>query len=237
MADEAQNQPPVQPLNPDLAGYPDTNSLVQGYRNSSEEGKRQRERADKAEALLAQVLTQQNVANPRQTVPNRATAADRLIEFGIPVDAMREVVGEQIAEAFRPISNGIRARQQIVGAHPDYVQFETEVASFLEGDPELKADYDRMFEASPVRAMEYAFLKFGDSRRRTLGDQPQGSPQGRADAGIPTSRAGEGRRAPQPDSQIQEAFERFQKTGSSRDAQAYARARLHGVISDQFLNQ
>jgi hypothetical protein len=237
MADEAQNQPQAQPLNPDLAGYPDTNSLVQGYRNSSEEGKRQRERADKAEALLAQVMAQQlNGANPRQSVPNRATAADRLIEFGIPVDAMREVVGEQIAEAFRPIASGIRARQQIVGAHPDYVQYETDVASFLESDPELKADYDRMFEASPVRAMEYAFLKFGDSRRSTVG-QAQANPQGRADAGIPTSRAGEGRRVPPADAQVQEAFERYQKSGSSRDAQAYARARLHGVISDQFLSQ
>jgi len=113
MADEAQNQPQAQPLNPDLAGYPDTNSLVQGYRNSSEEGKRQRERADKAEALQAQVMAQQlNGANPRQSVPNRATAADRLIEFGIPVDAMREVVASRSRKpsAPSPVVSGLGSR-------------------------------------------------------------------------------------------------------------------------------
>jgi len=54
-------------------------------------------------------------------------------------------------------------------------------------------------------------------------------------AAIPTSRSGDGRRAPSQDGAVQEAFERFQKTGSQQDAQAYAKARLKGVIPDRHL--
>ena len=231
---------PQQPMNPDLMGYPTVEALVAAKRASDVEGKRLFDENQKKDLLLSQML-QNGLAEgaPRQSVPDRRSARpeDRLTEYGVPVDALRAVAREEFAEMFRPISNGLQARGQLVASHPDYVQFETDVAQFINTDPELSASYPKMFEAAPVQAMEYAFLKFTENRRKTLGDEFQTQSPGRADAGIPTSRSGDGRREPGQDAAVQQAFERFQKTGSTQDAQAYARARLKGVISDEFLQQ
>jgi hypothetical protein len=237
---EPNEQPtPQQPLNPDLMGYPSVEALVAAKKASDAEGKRLFDENQKKDLLLSQMLQNGLEGTPRQSVPDRRSARpeDRLTEFGVPVDALREVVRAEFAEAFRPISNGLQARGQIVANHPDYVQFETDVAQFINTDPELSASYPKMFEAAPVQAMEYAFLKFTENRRKSLGDEVQGQVPGRADAGIPTSRSGDGRREPGQDAAVQQAFERFQKTGTTQDAQAYARARLKGVISDEFLQQ
>ena len=230
---------PQQPLNPDLMGYPTVEALVAAKRASDVEGKRLFDENQKKDLLLSQMLQNGLGETPRQSVPDRRSARpeDRLTEFGVPVDALREVVRAEFAEAFRPISNGLQARGQIVAGHPDYVQFESDVAQFINTDPELSASYPKMFEAAPVQAMEYAFLKFGESRRKALGGEPQTQTPGRGDASIPTSRSGDGRREPGQDAAVQEAFERFQKTGSTQDASAYARARLKGVISDEFLQK
>lgn len=233
MADEIT---PQQPLNPDLAGYPSIEALVGGYRNSSEEGKKQRERADKLESILMDVVTK-NGSNSRPSVPDRrgSSPEDRLVEFGVPTDALGEFVNGAVRKALEPLTNGMQARGRIVSDHPDYAQFENDVASFIANDADLSSRYPKMFEADPVGAMEYAFLKFGDSRRRAA---PAGTPVvgNPTDAQIPSSRAGEGRRAPDGAQELRDAFERFQKTGSSKDAEAYARIRLRGVIKDDFLN-
>ena len=85
--------------------------------------------------------------------------------------------------------------------------------------------------------MEYAFLKFGDSRRRQAPNPGNGVIGNSSDAAIPSSRGGDSRRAPDGSQELQSAFEQFQKTGSSKDAQAYAKLRLRSVIKDDFLNQ
>jgi len=230
---EEQTTPQPQ-LNPDLAGYPNVEALVQGYRSSGEEAKRLREKADKLEGLMTQMFEQQ-AANQR-AVPNRSgRPEDRLTEFGVPVDALDEFVAGRVAKAFEPVARGIQARQTIVGSHPDYVQFEQDVANFIGNDPDLSQRYPRMFEADPAAAMEYAFLKFSDSRRRSVGSQTQ-AVGGSVDASIPTSRGGDGRRGPDADQDVRDAFERWQKSGSTTDAAAYARARLRTAISDDFLN-
>jgi hypothetical protein len=236
MPDNDPTQTQQAPLNPDLAGYPSVEALVQGYRSSGEEAKRLREQVGKYESVLAQVVQNGGVPNGRQNVPDRraTSAQDRLTDFGIPVDALEEVVQQSIQKAFQPLSRGIEARGQIVAKHPGYVQFETDVAQFINTDPDLSQRYPALYAADPYAAMEYALLRFSDSRRRS-GGPPEGETRnGVADAQIPGSRAGDGRRAPTADAQVQEAFERFNKTGSSRDAAAYAKARLGPLLKDQF---
>ena len=143
---------PQPQLNPDLAGYPSVDALVQGYRSSGEEAKRLREKADKLEGLVTQMWEQQ-AANQR-SVPNRSgRPEDRLTEFGVPVDALDEFVAGRVAKAFEPMARGMQARQTIVGSHPDYVQFEQDVANFIGNDPDLSQRYPRMFEADPAAAM------------------------------------------------------------------------------------
>lgn len=227
---------PVTPLNPDLAGYPSPEALVAGYRNSSEEGKRQRERADKMEGLVAQLIADRSGSNSRAVPDRSGSAEDRLTALGVPVDALEEYVGERINKAFLPIANGMQARGRLVSERPDYVQFEQDVARFIETDPDLSARYPKMFEADPAGAMEYAFLKFGDSRRREA-PAPMETMGNPVDASIPSSRGGESRRVPDQSQELQTAFERYQKSGSPRDAEAYAKLRLRRVVSDEFLNQ
>lgn len=232
---EDQNSTP--PMNPDLAGYPTVEALVAGYRNSSNEGKTQRERADKLEQLVTQQLVS-NAENQRRSVPDRTKSPeDRLTDYGVPVDALQEWGRNLVREAFAPIQNGLQARGQIVSKHPDYVQFENDVAQFINTDPDMSQSYAKMFEANPVGAMEYAFLKFADSRRGSLPSPNGGGREGISDASIPTGRVGDGRRAPSHDDNVQATFERWQKTGHSKDAEAFAKARLKSVITDDFLNQ
>lgn len=225
--------PPIQatPTARDLAGYPNEDALVQGYRNSSREAQNWRERALALEAQLA--------ANPRQDVPQRGPASpyDRMSEYGIPVDAFREAIQTEIQQAFQPIARGLTARSRVLGEYPDYTKFEADVSQFINSDPNLAATYNNMFNADPVGAMEYAFLKFGETRRRTAPAETakNGDKQSASHASIPSSRAPESRQAPgQGEDMTSKAWEHFQKTGDSRP---FAKTRLRQVIPDSFFEK
>src|SRR5690348_5147050 len=146
MADENQEQP-------DYAGYQDLTGLVGGYRASSDEAKRQKARADMLEQQLAerQVVPQRNAEGARDP-------AGRLNEWGVPTDALSDFVGEQIQKAFAPLAQGFQARNEMLSRHPDYNKFESEVAQFINADPDLSQRYQRMFNSDPTGAMEYAYL-------------------------------------------------------------------------------
>ena len=225
-----------QELNPDLAGYPNQEALVNGYRASRVEAGRLKERADRADQLERELATYRMAeANPRQQVPNRSTPQDRLSELGVPVDALEAFVGEKLQQAFQPILAGVNARSTVMANYPDYGKFESDVNQFIQSDMQLNQTYQRMFAADPVGAFEYAFLKFGDSRRR--GNRNGTSPEEAAHAAIPGGRNGESRRLPESlNSDVQKAWENYQRTGSSVAARDYAKARLRTVIKDDFLN-
>lgn len=241
MADEQGSENQQQPLNPDLAGYPSVEALVAGYRASGGEAKKWREKAEALEQQTQQ-LYQAMAANPRQPVPQRTTNSpyDRLAEYGVPADAIKEVVATELQNALQPLSEGFQARNTLLSRYPDYTKFESDVAAFVQSDPQLNQTYQRMFAADPVGAFEYAFLKFGDSRRRQHSQNgPNGEPVGEAvHASIPTARNGDARRQPSgANADIENAYKRFMETGTSAAAREYAKARLHNVISDEFLNQ
>jgi len=225
-----------QDLNPDLAGYPSVDALVGGYRASGAEAKRLAEENLRLQREREQWM-QVAAANPRQEVPQRpANPYDRLTEMGVPADAIREAIASEIQTAFQPLQRGFEARTQLLARYPDYTKFESDVASFVQSDPALNQTYQRMFTADPVGAFEYAFLKFGENRRRS---HPNGNGQeiqeDQAHAQIPSARTGDARRIPTTDARIDEAYRRYQQTGSPTDARAYAKARLANVISDEFL--
>lgn len=240
---QAPANPEPQPLNPDLAGYPSQEALVRGYRESGAEAVRQRERADAAEqALLSQQATYQTpyAANPRPDIPQqRSDPRSELMGYGIPYDPIDQMIRAEVAQgvqkAFQPVMKSFEARGQVAREYPDFLQFETDVANFLAADPELDQRYKRMFEADPAGAMEFAFMKFGESRRKDFG-ATEPAPEGASHAAIPSSRAGDARRPEAANAPINELWNRYQQTGNSADAQKYAKARLRNVITDDFLN-
>jgi len=221
---------------PDLAGYPSTDALVHGYRQSGAEAQRQKARADAAEQQLAMLSANQKQA-PQG---NPYDPASELETLGIPLRALDAYVESKvqgrIAEAFQPIAAGFTARGKVAAEHPDYLKYEQDVASFINSDPQTAQAYNKMFSADPVGAMEYAYLKFGDSRRRAR-PSPNGSPEQAVHASIPSARHGDSRRAPDHEDSVRAAYERYQQTGSPRDAVVYAKARLRNVVTDEFLNQ
>ena len=228
MADENNTQPPA-----DLAGYPSTDELVRGYRNSSAEAKRLAE-----ENQRLQQAAQMAAANPRQDIPNRGRPEDRLAEFGIPADALSEFVNERLGQALAPLARGFEARSRVLTEYPDYQKYEADVANYVNSDPEFSQQYNRLFAADPAGAMQLAFLKFGENRRKNVPVPPSSIPQEVADAALPGARSGDTRRAGDGTSNdVQEAWENYQKTGSSRDAETYAKARLKQAIPDEFFTR
>jgi len=237
-------QVPNQNLNPELAGFQTPEQLANAYRqlegrygSSSAEAKRLH---DELEATRGQLLqSYQAQATPRQNVPQRNTPSDRLSEFGVPVDALDQYVNDKLQSAFAPIAAGMTARNTVLAQYPDYNKFEADVAQFIQSDPNLNQSYQRIFSTDPVAAFEYAFLKFGESRRRQV--QPDGSEslmqEASSHAGIPMSRSGDARRINGNQNEVANAWEQWQKTGSPSDATRYAKTRLKTAISDEFLNQ
>lgn len=214
---------------PDYAGRKDLNDLVQAYRQSGVEAVRQKERADRAEQML-----QQMAANPRPDLQMRpANPADRLAEFGIPTDALDEYVNQRLNQAFQPITQGLQARNHMLANYgQDYSKFESDVASFISQDAGLNQTYQRMFAADPQGAMEFAFLKYGEARRKTTVEPTDEVRERKSQAQIPSARQGESRNTGNQESEyLQRAFEHYQKTGNPT---AYAKARLRGTISKRF---
>jgi hypothetical protein len=235
---EGQSQSPPAanlPLRADLMGYPSEEALVNAKRASDAEAKRLH---DENEGLRNQLLTfYQAQANPRQDVKQRGTLDERLNESGIPATDIRELAREVVRGELEPLVRGVGARNSVLAQYPDYNKYEADVAQFVESDPNLKQTYGRMFQADPAGAFEYAFLKFGESRRRSVNPDNL-SAEAQAHAGIPSSRNGEARRGNQnEEASVQRAWENYQRTGSKQHAAEYARARFRtGVITDEFLN-
>lgn len=216
------------PEQPDLAGYQDVSGLAQGYRASSDEAKRQKARADLLEQQLAerQVIPQRNAEGARDP-------AGRLTEWGVPVDALDEFVSGAIQKAFAPLAQGFQARNEMLTRHPDYNKFESDVAQFISSDPDLSGRYQRMFASDPTGAMEYAYLKFGQTRKTEKAPTNGAS---KKEASVPSQRASnQGPTTPSQNDEVKaKAWERYQKTG---DPTAFAKARLREVISDEFLSR
>lgn len=238
MSEPEQNQTaadPQKPLNPDLVGYSSPEELANAHRHLQAEAKRRSDENAQYKAQLEQMQRQFYSAEPRQEVKQRGTAKDRLAEYGVPVDAVQELIGEALQGAFQPILAGVNARQTLQARYKDYNKFESDVAQYIASDPDVQRTYDDMFRVNPAGAMEYAFLKFGDSRRS--GPRSETPSADAAHAAIPSGRNGEARREGFAGANdTQKHWEEWQRTGSRQAKEAYIKSRLKTVISDDFLN-
>ena len=231
-------QDPIQPAQPnaaapappDLAGYSTPEQLAAGYRASSAEA--QRLKAEN-ESMRRQYETL--AANPRQDVPRRKSPIETLAEIGLPevAEAVTQLVGEAVAQVLSPVTKGFEARNQMLVRYPEYGQFEPQVLSYIGQDAQASEVYQRIAAVDPEAAMEYAYMKFGESKRRAMPANGR-DPAAQSEAQIPTGPAGPRQPATGDQELIAQAFEHFQKTGRP---EPYAKARLRTVITDEFLNQ
>ena len=227
---------------PDLAGYQSTEDLVKGYRSSSDEAKRQKNRADEAERRL-QLFEQQFQQTAMRSSNGHADPEARLQELGIPIDALEQfVVSRQkraISEEITPLVQGAQARNTMMASYPDYQKFEADVAKAMEADPDFAQRYQRMFKADPEAALEFAFLKYSETSRKSAAQNGGGNGEvqrARSGAQIPSKRQGDARTisTSQSDEAISRGWEHYQKSG---DPRAFAKARLGQVIREEFLNR
>lgn len=219
---------------PDLMGYPSVEALVQAKRASDAEAMRQNQEIQRMQGML-------QAANQRPEIPQRRlNFEEQLDTIGIPLDALDQYIENRaskvIDRAFQPIAKGIQARQTIVGEYPDYNKFEHEVAQFIEGNPSFKQRYQNTFQVDPEAALELAFLKFGESKRRSSPPTEDRTKERRTDASIPGSRTGDSRGAgtDRYEEAKREAKEHYLKTG---DPSRLAHAVYSKLVSDDFLNQ
>lgn len=174
----------------------------------------------------------------RQPVQPTTDPYQRLNEFGVPVDAIQEVMRREIQQQFAPISRGLQARGQVLAEYPDYNKFESDVATFVNSDPDRQQRYNNMFNADPAGAMEWAFNKFGEAERRKAPAPPNnGNAEQKSEARIPSGRSGESRNKGDESGDLAaRAYAEYRKTGDPRARDTYIKSRLGGVLSKSFLD-
>lgn len=239
--DEQQQPQPAATANPpaeDYAGRRDLDDLRQAYRASGQEAQRL--------AQENQLLRQQQAANPpRPEVPQREVDPYSELEaMGVPRTSLQSAIQREAAQFFAPVVRQLEGQAQarnhmLANYGKDYVTFEQDVAQHIQSDPQMQQRYQALFSTDPVAAVEYAYLKFGETQRRAA---PQPEQQDRAErrsqqaqAAIPSGRNGEARQAPSNRDNVQRAFEAYQKNPNRTTAEAFAKARFKEAIPDSFL--
>lgn len=235
-----ENTPPAaNPPAEDYAGRKDLEDLRQAYRASGDEGRRL--------AAENQLLRAQQAANPpRQEIPQREVDPYGELEgMGVPRAALQSAIQREAAQFFAPVVRQLEGQAQarthmLANYGKDFVTFEQDVAQAIQSDPAMQQRYQALFQTDPVAAVEYAYLKFGESQRRAAPVPPAEEAKTRqrqeqAQAQIPNARNGEQRQAPAGRDNVQAAWERYQKNPNRSTAEAFAKARFKETIPDEFL--
>jgi hypothetical protein len=221
------NENPTPPT-VDLRGYPDVDRLVKGYDASSAEAKRLAEENQRLQQQL-----QGFAANPRPDIPVRESPMDRLRGIGVPPEDVMEVARQVVTEVLKPLAEMAGSRQSLMAEYPDYGKYEADVMAWVKSDPRRSQWYDQNIVKEPAATSELAFLKYGEHLRRNA---PAATPPPNEDmvhARVPGGGAGTAPGAETGyDAQVQQARERFEKTGSREDAERLAHLRLKQVIPD-----
>ena len=165
--------------------------------------------------------------------------ADRLTEFGVPVDAVRALFAEEQAKMMKAANAIERANRD-----PFFAQNAPRMAEYMANDPNLAQSVSRIGAEDPDAAIDYLTMRY----KRDMGggrQSPNGDGMERYTKGTTYLMGGPPPEQRQPPvahpvwgngDAVDQARARYQQTGSRQDAVSYAKARLRNVISDDFLN-
>lgn len=236
--EEIQEPAPTPPAE-EYAGRRDLSDLKQAYLASSDHAKQLATQLQQSQVQMAELQA-------RLTPPPRPTSPyEELEQIGVPSNPLRQAIASEIQEAFRPIARQIEGQNQarthmLTSYGEDYTKFEQDVAKYIQADQSLSQRYNAMFAQDPVAAVEYAFLKYGETKRRENPSENGAieSKHQQARAQVPTSRSSESRNPEGGNrSRVERAFEAFQKNPNRHTAEAFAKSRFATVITDEHLNQ
>lgn len=229
----------------DFEGYQDLNGLKNGYRASSQEAKRLNDENRQMGARLQnleQQFMQMNAVNQRQSVPQRGSTADRLAEQGYDPDLLAQYMDERLTPRFQqflePLVKAQQARLKIMAEEPDFAQFETKQAVFLQKNPSVSETYNAIFKENPEEAMRYLSGRYADAERENHKGGRRDVRQETIHAQIPGDRAGESRRQPEgQDLAVADARKNYDANPNRANTEYLAKMRLRQVITDDFLSQ
>lgn len=232
--------------NPDPNAGPDWAQryaqLEQRYAESSNEGKRLAERTQALEQQIAQF------AQPKTNDPY-----GELASLGI-AEPVKSVIRKELQDLLSPLvaqQHGERAgrTRMLTQYGKEYTQFEQDVAAFVQTDDSVQKRYNTIFQSDPSEgpgaAMEYAYLAYGEHKRRTDPGTVQAETRRRVredqgHAAVPGAARSNGQRSEEDQLQqaIHEAREAFMRMPSRENGERYAKLRFRqGSISDEFLRK
>ena len=181
--------------------YKSVEELERGYQNLFEEGRKLVSRLQEAESSPRAGPQGGDWISDREDPAARSAArtqdpVDALSLAGVPVNELKKLIQQEVMHEFQPIIQGANARQAIAQDYPEFVQFEGELAQFLEANPQLKSRYNRTYSVDPEVALKWAYSEFtrasGGNRTSASGEAQAAA---RLDAGLP-GRVNPGRTPP-----------------------------------------
>jgi hypothetical protein len=138
--------------------YRTPEDLAQGYQSLYSLSLDTFRKNEELQARLSEL--EQTRINPSERSQERMDARQTLEEVGVPAAAVEEIVQRTLDRTLNPVFEGVRARTQLTKTYPDYERVEDQLAQFIGSNPELKSEYQRVYQVSPRVAMEWAYGQF-----------------------------------------------------------------------------
>jgi len=199
--------------------YRDPAELERGYLELQTVSNQTYQRTQELEARLAELER----VNPLERQQSRRDPMEALNEVGVPADAIMELVSRGVQNVLQPMMRAQDARQTVSNEYPEFAKFENDVAQYLNSTPPLKQRYERMFQADPAGAMEWAFQTY----QRKFGTPDPGINQdSRREAALPNSYSADTRNAGSDIAKNEELAKRWEWAQKTGNWDQYLTARL-----------
>lgn len=104
--------------------------------------------------------------------------ADRLAEYGVPSDAVKELVEGVVQEQLGGFAQRLASHARAVQANPDLQARLPEVQAWLAKDDQVRSNVERLAGFDQGLAVDYAFSKFRESH----GGHSRQAPTARSDS-------------------------------------------------------
>ncbi len=200
-------------------------------RHSEQEGARLANRVRELEAAQQQLAQEQQRVNPSEARARR-DPREALNEFGVPADAVGELVQQQIAEYFAPRLAVEQAIGAVTQRRPEFGRYRADVDTWLAGHPDVHQRYNEVVSSNPQlaeMAVDWVFDRFTEDRRAA--QPPAPSPANLADAGMPTSQGSGGKPVVSNQAELDELNRSIDYARKYGDDGPFGRLRLRDVLN------